>query len=201
LAKALAKAPEDRYQSAGELAADLRRYAELASPGAILGLAVQPQPKTPASPSEEPTLLLEHPFSDTLPKARPAPQTAPASAPPRRAKALWLGIAAVAIAGGAYALLPGGKGSNAAVPPAFQGGTPAPALAEPQPGARVDLAIAPWGEVVVDGEAKGISPPLESIELLPGHHEVEIRNGQSEPHRLTLELGPGDSYKIKHKFK
>ena len=118
--------------------------------------------------------------------------------PARRGKALWLGIAAVAIAGGAFALLPTERSAGNGATPAPAASTAAP---EPQPAARVDLAIAPWGEVVVDGEPKGISPPLESIELLPGHHEVEIRNGQSEPHRLTLELGAGDTYKIKHKFK
>ena len=104
----------------------------------------------------------------------------------------------MAIAGGAFALLPTERSAGNGATPAPAASTAAP---EPQPAARVDLAIAPWGEVVVDGEPKGISPPLESIELLPGHHEVEIRNGQSEPHRLTLELGAGDTYKIKHKFK
>ena len=89
------------------------------------------------------------------------------------------------------------------VPPqtAAEPGSAEPESAEPKKPARVSLAIAPWGEVVINGEVKGVSPPLDDLELPPGHHEVEIRNGQSEPHRMTLELGPGESYKIKHKFK
>ena len=111
------------------------------------------------------------------------------------------------MAGAAFALLPGDKGGDhpaAPLQPPPPTATPIAAEtrpAEPKKPARVSLAIAPWGEVVINGEVKGVSPPLDDLELPPGHHEVEIRNGQSEPHRMTLELGPGESYKIKHKFK
>ncbi|HET7775864.1 MAG TPA: serine/threonine-protein kinase, partial [Azospira sp.] len=64
LARALAKSPEERYQTASEMAADLRRYAELGSPGPILGLSAQPHPPAARTPTDEPTLILENPFGD-----------------------------------------------------------------------------------------------------------------------------------------
>jgi serine/threonine-protein kinase len=207
LARALAKKPEERYQNASELAADLRRYAELVSTGPVLGFAAVQPNKAPADPSDEPTVLLAHPFNDTRPLAAPpAAQARPAKSG-KGGKGLWLGLGALAVAGAAFALLPGDKGGDQAAAPLQPPPPTATPLkaeappAEPQKPARISLAIAPWGEVVINGEVKGVSPPLDDLELPPGHHEVEIRNGQSEPHRMTLELGPGESYKIKHKFK
>ena len=72
----------------------------------------------------------------------------------------------------------------------------------------ITLAIAPWGEVLVDGEARGISPPLTRMSLPPGsychrgaqrqltaaedHHRVKAGQTQTcdtgsevEPHRLA----------------
>jgi eukaryotic-like serine/threonine-protein kinase len=74
---------------------------------------------------------------------------------------------------------------------------PAPQTAN----ARVTLAISPWGEVFVDGKARGTAPPLVELRLPPGTHRVEIRNSSFAPYIATLDLETGASHRIKHKFK
>jgi serine/threonine protein kinase len=67
--------------------------------------------------------------------------------------------------------------------------------------ANITFAIAPWGEVHVDGKRVGVSPPLAALQLDAGKHKVEIRNQASAPYRATVDLKPGQSLKIRHKFK
>jgi hypothetical protein len=62
------------------------------------------------------------------------------------------------------------------------------------------LLIVPWGEVYVDGQKRGISPPLKSISLAPGMHTVEIRNSNLPVHLEKIEAKPGAQIRIKHKF-
>ncbi len=69
------------------------------------------------------------------------------------------------------------------------------------PTALITLAISPWGEVVVDGKSLGVSPPLSELELPPGHHRIEIRNGSFKPYLETFELEPNQTVRIKYKFK
>jgi len=77
-----------------------------------------------------------------------------------------------------------------------------PYTAAPPKGATalVQLAVSPWGEVIVDGKSAGVSPPLADLELAPGTHRVEIRNGDFTPHLVTLQLESNQTIKIKHKF-
>lgn len=67
--------------------------------------------------------------------------------------------------------------------------------------AKVSLGVAPWGEVYVDGNKKGVSPPLNSLQLTPGRHQIEIRNTTFPPYTQDLDLKPGEQLKIKHKFR
>ena len=64
----------------------------------------------------------------------------------------------------------------------------------------VRLAIAPWGEVVVDGKIAGVSPPLTEVRLAPGKHHIEVRNTNFQPHRQVVEVVADKSIRIKHKF-
>ena len=81
-------------------------------------------------------------------------------------------------------------------------------VAEPEPAAvpvatpegRVRLAIAPWGEVYVDGRKMGISPPLNSLRLPAGKHNIEIRNASFRPFRQSFDLAQDGTLRIKHKF-
>jgi eukaryotic-like serine/threonine-protein kinase len=73
--------------------------------------------------------------------------------------------------------------------------------APPGPTALVMFAISPWGEIFVDGKSAGVSPPLSELELAPGHHRIEIRNGGFKPYLETFELEANQTVRIKYKFK
>jgi len=66
--------------------------------------------------------------------------------------------------------------------------------------ATVSLAVAPWGEVHIDGRLHGVSPPLQELELPPGRHRIEIRNGGFAPHVEVVNARSGERLRIKHKF-
>jgi hypothetical protein len=68
------------------------------------------------------------------------------------------------------------------------------------PTALVMLAVSPWGEVFVDGRPAGVSPPLAELELSPGKHQIEIRNGTFKPYLADVDVGPNETTRIKHKF-
>jgi serine/threonine-protein kinase len=68
------------------------------------------------------------------------------------------------------------------------------------PTGLVMLAISPWGEVLVDGKMVGVSPPMTELELSPGKHQIEVRNGIFKPYRTEVDLGPNETTRIKHKF-
>jgi class 3 adenylate cyclase len=75
------------------------------------------------------------------------------------------------------------------------------AVASAGPAGRVELAVAPWGEVLVDGKSRGISPPLRVLELPPGSHTVEIRNSTFPAHIAQVEVKPGEAVRIQHRFR
>jgi eukaryotic-like serine/threonine-protein kinase len=66
--------------------------------------------------------------------------------------------------------------------------------------ATVVFAVSPWGEIYINGQREGISPPLKELNLPPGKHIIEIRNSAFPPHRETIDLTPESSVKVKHKF-
>jgi serine/threonine protein kinase len=78
----------------------------------------------------------------------------------------------------------------------------APVAKPPLKPVQVALHISPWGEVYVDGKKRGISPPMKSLELMPGDYSVEVRNGSLKPHRLQLRV-PADAAApdVVHAFK
>ena len=72
---------------------------------------------------------------------------------------------------------------------------------KPQPAGRVELAVAPWGEVLVDGKSRGLSPPLRVLDLPPGSHTVEIRNSTFPAHVARVEVKPGEAVRIQYRFR
>jgi serine/threonine protein kinase len=62
------------------------------------------------------------------------------------------------------------------------------------------LSIKPWGEVYVNGESRGVSPPLKALTLKPGDYKIEIRNGDYPARNLTIKLKSGEVFKLNHAF-
>ncbi|HCY16107.1 MAG TPA: hypothetical protein DHV21_09050 [Curvibacter sp.] len=126
---------------------------------------------------------------------------------------------AVVLAGGALALrLGGGKETTQAPvsieaqPAAAKEAAPGPAKAAadaaPPPAAArpsvakitVTLAIAPWGEVYVDGQVHGVSPPLKVFSVPAGKHTIEIRNTTFPAHVIHIDGKAGEKVRVEHKF-
>jgi class 3 adenylate cyclase len=66
---------------------------------------------------------------------------------------------------------------------------------------KLELTISPWGEVVIDGKKRGISPPLRSIALAPGAHTIEIRNSTFRSRVERVQVKAGEAVQIRHTFK
>jgi serine/threonine protein kinase len=66
--------------------------------------------------------------------------------------------------------------------------------------ATARFAIKPWGEVFVNGESRGVSPPVKSLSLSAGEYKIEIRNGDFPTYKVTAKLKAGESFKINHAF-
>lgn len=75
----------------------------------------------------------------------------------------------------------------------------AQAVAPPRDG-MVSLAVSPWGEVVVNGTPRGVSPPLTQFALPPGVHTIEVRNGAAQPFVARVEVRPGETISLQHRF-
>jgi class 3 adenylate cyclase len=63
------------------------------------------------------------------------------------------------------------------------------------------LLIVPWGQVFVDGKTRGVSPPLRVLELPPGQHKLEIRNGEFPAYSQQVSVRAGEKVTIRHRFK
>jgi class 3 adenylate cyclase len=162
---------------------------------------------------EEPTVKAPKPKLAAA-STNPPVQRAPAPPPVAAAPASAAGAAPASAAGAAAvpAVKPAAGGGAAIIeqPPkkklvaARAESKPAE---KPQPtqsagaAGRVELAVAPWGEVLVDGKSRGISPPLRVLELAPGSHTVEIRNSTFPAHVARVEVKAGEAVKIQHRFR
>ncbi|HXZ53055.1 MAG TPA: PEGA domain-containing protein [Burkholderiales bacterium] len=66
--------------------------------------------------------------------------------------------------------------------------------------ASINFYIKPEGIVYVDGVAKGRTPPLKRIEVSPGKHSIEVRNGEFPPLKLRVNLGRAEEMTVTHSF-
>jgi len=66
---------------------------------------------------------------------------------------------------------------------------------------QLQLNVMPWGEVVIDGKSRGVSPPLKVLDLPVGSHTVEIRNTGFAPHFARVDVRAGEKLPIHHRFK
>ena len=66
--------------------------------------------------------------------------------------------------------------------------------------AKLIVAVSPRGELYVDGEHHGTTPPLRTLDLEPGMHRIEIRNGSRKPYVTYVTVQAGDERRIRHDF-
>jgi serine/threonine protein kinase len=64
----------------------------------------------------------------------------------------------------------------------------------------VHLSIAPWGQVSVDGQVKGTSPPLLRLPLTPGQHTITVTNGKAKPFTTQITVPEQGETSVSHQF-
>ena len=78
---------------------------------------------------------------------------------------------------------------------------PAP-IADPAPSTgTLSFAVRPWGEVFVDGESKGASPPLKRLTLKEGTYKIEVNNPGFPAFTSEVQVTRNKSITITHQFK
>lgn len=70
-------------------------------------------------------------------------------------------------------------------------------LAQP---AVLVFEVTPYGDIFIDGVAKGRTPPMERVELKAGAYKIELRYGSQPPLQRELDLQPGQTSTIAHRF-
>ncbi|MHB1657406.1 MAG: serine/threonine protein kinase [Burkholderiales bacterium] len=66
--------------------------------------------------------------------------------------------------------------------------------------ATLNFAVFPWGEIFIDGQFAGITPPLKRLKIPAGEHKIEIRNLNFPRYSKIMVLKPGSHRYIRHKF-
>jgi len=62
------------------------------------------------------------------------------------------------------------------------------------------LAIKPWGTIYVDGQERGVSPPLKKLALPAGKHKIRIVNPNFPDYQMEVNLSKNKSGTIEHDF-
>jgi class 3 adenylate cyclase len=158
----------------------LRRTALVAAPLLFVLIVASGGAARALMPAETPPVKAE----PAKPAAKPAVQTAPVAAP---------------AAGGGAATIEEPPKQKKLVARADK--KPEKRPASPQAPGRLEVAAAPWGEVLVDGKSRGRTPPLLVLEVPPGAHTIEIRNSTFPAHVARVDVKPGEAVKIQHRFR
>jgi hypothetical protein len=65
---------------------------------------------------------------------------------------------------------------------------------------KIQFAIKPWGEIVIDGKKRGVSPPVKELSVPEGRHRIEIRNSTFSGYAGEVDVKAGRSVSIAHSF-
>jgi serine/threonine protein kinase len=69
-----------------------------------------------------------------------------------------------------------------------------------KPVGLVKLTIKPWGTVLVDGQSKGVSPPLKKLRLPEGKHQFKIVNPNFPDYVIEVDVNAKKSGNIEYDF-
>lgn len=64
----------------------------------------------------------------------------------------------------------------------------------------VDVRVAPWGKVFVNGSLAGVAPPSLRLPAEPGAMHIEIRNETHPPKHFLIDIEADHVYRISHVF-
>ena len=64
----------------------------------------------------------------------------------------------------------------------------------------LQLAIAPWGNVEVDGAPAGIAPPLNQLTLREGAHTITVRNADFPPYTTSVKITADHPVTLRYRF-
>jgi len=64
----------------------------------------------------------------------------------------------------------------------------------------LQLAISPWGQIEIDGQAAGTTPPLTQLTLPAGSHSITIRNADFPPFSTTVQVQADKPTVVRHRF-
>lgn len=180
------------------------------SPNALITRSEVVQPNPPVvHPLPQPAAPV--PMPTPTPKPAPAASQAPTDLTPLTAGVAGGGQATAtgpAVAPAAPSARTQADSSTTAEPPPVptaqetaQAASVAEEVPKPKPvPVTVRVDIRPWGEIWINGVARGISPPVKELKLIPGKYQVVVRNADLPPFRMTLEVRPGKPAVISHTF-
>ena len=204
--RAMSREPRERYQKASELRNALAEFVDGSRPASADASAVHAAPPQAVArrPARGPWLVAlallailvvggatlltnrEAPAPVAPQTDIPVPVIPPMEPPPAPQ--------ASAAVDGTQGEAP--KAESRAAPRKRAEAPPLPATGD----GTVLIAVAPWGEVIVNGAVQGVSPPLTQLTLPSGLHTIEIRNGTSPPFVARLEVRPGEKLQLQHRF-
>jgi eukaryotic-like serine/threonine-protein kinase len=216
-ARAMARAPGDRYRSARQLSRALRNWiseetnglGHARAPRAWMGWVWAASATAALALGGAAWLFVPRDAAPSLAQAEPAvvaPLAAAVpvvAAPPSPAVADAAPVVVVDPAPVAAAAPP--KPRTERPKPAAREArapVPAPAPAEPAPPAQgtVQLAVSPWGQVEVNGKPAGTTPPLSRLTLPTGTHQIVVRNDDFPPHAVSVTVTEDKPVVLRHRF-
>jgi hypothetical protein len=71
---------------------------------------------------------------------------------------------------------------------------------QPRGKAQLVLAVSPGGEIYIDGNYLGETPPMTTFDLDPGMYRIEVRSASHKPFLTYMTVEPGDVRRIRHDF-
>lgn len=222
VARAMARAPGDRYRSARQLSRALRGWISDETNG--LGHKVSKRSRVGYVWAAGATVALVLSVAAWLMIPRedaqaaqaavpvPAPATARAATPSVPPPVVPDGKAAVAAPSVAAAQIkpavtaaapaPNAKPTRAkdrAPREAVVSATGASVAAAPALG-TVQIAVSPWGQVEVDGKPAGTTPPLARLTLPVGTHQIVVRNDDFPAYSTSITVSEEKPVTLRHRF-